>query len=55
MASLKKVFLDCMQVRHFSAQTQTAYLRWVMPGKFKRGNLAIFYILETFAETIYSN
>jgi site-specific recombinase XerD len=29
MASLKKVFLDCMQVRHFSAQTQTAYLRWV--------------------------
>jgi hypothetical protein len=32
MASLKKVFLDCMQVRHFSAQTQTAYLRWVNEG-----------------------
>lgn len=29
MASLKKVFIDCMQVRHFSPKTQTAYLRWV--------------------------
>ncbi|NRA84475.1 MAG: phage integrase N-terminal SAM-like domain-containing protein [Gammaproteobacteria bacterium] len=29
MASLKKVFIDCMQVRHFSPKTQTAYLHWV--------------------------
>lgn len=29
MASLKKVFLDCMQVRHFSVRTQTAYLHWI--------------------------
>lgn len=29
MASLKKQFIDCMQVRRFSNTTQNAYLRWV--------------------------
>jgi len=29
MASLKKQFIDCMQVRRFSNKTQKAYLRWV--------------------------